>query len=308
MLYTQFPDLQWLKKQAEEGFANRKAWAGGTLQKAGWPSVIMQVKTPAICRDNIRGPLSVFSNMSGQSKVSVEKNQVTVREDFFFITNHDQHYTLEVDRNHTAETFNIHFGEYDADQVFRTLSLQPEKLLDECSFSAPAGRVEFYNKLYYRDPIFNSLAEALKNSAGNKLHYQEKLHDLLVYLLRQHSEIKKIAEKIPVLKNSTRTEILKRLSAATDFIYASYHLDISLEELARVSCLSKFHFLRLFKIAFRKTPHQFVNELKVNQAKKLLQNPDIEIRSIARSLGFENASSFSRMFYQQTGFYPSQGR
>src|SRR5690349_15562071 len=131
MIYTQFPDLQWLKKQAEEGFANRKAWMGGTLQQAGWPSVILQVKTPAICRDHIRGPLSLFTNVSGVSKVSVEKKQVTVREDFFFVTNHDQHYTLEVGRNQTTQTFNIHVGEYDADQVLRAITLHPEKLLEE---------------------------------------------------------------------------------------------------------------------------------------------------------------------------------
>nr|WP_262899503.1 AraC family transcriptional regulator [Chryseosolibacter histidini] len=95
---------------------------------------------------------------------------------------------------------------------------------------------------------------------------------------------------------------------ATDYIHSYYHQDITLEELAGVACLSKFHFLRLFKIAFQKTPHQFISEVKVQQAKTFLKRTGMEVSAIAKALGFDNTSSFSRMFYHQTGLYPSQYR
>ena len=101
---------------------------------------------------------------------------------------------------------------------------------------------------------------------------------------------------------------MKRLLIASDYIYSFYDKDITLDELAGVACLSKFHFLRLFKIAFGKTPHKFINEVKVEQSKLLLKDPGIEVYTIARSLGFQDASTFSRMFYNQTGVYPSQYR
>jgi AraC family transcriptional regulator len=308
MVYRAFPDLQWLRQQAEEGFASGKAWGGQTLPVRGWPSVILHVQAKNICRDNIRGPLSVFTNVTGKSRVTCGSKQVTIQEGYFFITNHDQRYTLEIDKNEPTETLNIHFGEYFADQVFNTLKLQPAKLLDNGFFTAPHNRIECYNKLYYRDSHFNLLAGQLKNNNGNNLFEEEKLYELMVHLLRQNNEVTKIERNIPALKNATRHEIVKRLLAATDYIYSFYHRDITLEELAGVACLSKFHFLRLFKIAFHKTPHQFINDVKVEHARVLLRRTAMEVNTIARLLGFENTSSFSRMFYHQTGLYPSQYR
>lgn len=308
MIYRQFPDLRWLKEQAEQGFSGRKAWGGHTLPVAGWPTVILNVKATNICRDNIRGPLSVFTNVSGKSRVTCGSHQVTVQEDYFFISNHDQRYTLEIDQGTSAETLNIHFGAYFAEQAFSTLKLHPEKLIDECFFTAPHHRIELYNKLYRRDNIFNHLAAELRNSNGDRLYEEEKLYDLLVLLLHQNNEISTIARRIPVLRNSTKQEILKRLLRATDYIHSYYHRDITLEELANVACFSKFHFLRLFKIAFQKTPHQFISEVKVQQAKAFLKRTGMEVSSVAKAVGFENTSSFSRMFYNQTGLYPSQYR
>lgn len=308
MIYTQFPDLQWLRQQAEEGFSSQKAWGGHTLPVAGWPTVILNVKATNICRDNIRGPLSVFTNVSGKSRVTCGGKQVTVQGDYFFISNHDQRYTLEIDKDTPAETLNIHFGAYFAEQVFSTLKLHPEKIIDECFFTALHHRIELYNKLYRRDNVFNRLATELKNNQGGKLYEEEKLYDLLIHLLRQNHEVDVIAHRIPVLKNSTKQEILKRLLIATDYIHSYYHQDITLEELAGVACLSKFHFLRLFKIAFQKTPHQFISEVKVQQAKTFLKRTGMEVSAIAKALGFDNTSSFSRMFYHQTGLYPSQYR
>jgi len=308
MVLRQFPDLQWLKKQAEESFANRKAWDGQILSNQGWPTVILNVNTSTIYRDNIPGPLSIFTNLSGRSTVTCSGRRVIVNEGFFFVTNHDQRYTLEVDKNETAETCNIHFGEYFADQAFRSISLSPEKLIDEQYFTAPAQRIELYNKLAHRDHTIDRLIRELKEVTHDRLLEEEKLYQLLVHLLRTNQQAKRYEDQLPALKTSTRKEISKRLFAATDFIYSYYDQEISLDELASVSCLSKFHFLRLFKIAFNQTPHQFITSVKINEAKILLKNSKEEVSAIAKSLGFENASSFSRAFYNQIKAYPSQYR
>lgn len=305
MFYTEFPDLQWVKTQAEEGFLSRKAWGGQTLTNAGWPSVILNVKTGSIYRDNIRGPLSIFTNLSGKSTVSCGKEITSVPQGFFYTTNQDQRYTLEVENS--AETFNIHFGEYWADQVLRSLVTSPGRLLDEAYFTVPFERIELYNRLHHRDHHFDNMIADLRNE-NDGMREEERLYDMLVYLLAKDSDVRKKARAIPALKKSTRDELVKRLLITTDYIYSLYDKDISLDELARVSCLSKFHFLRLFKIVFGKTPHQFINEVKVLQSRHLLKDPKIEVKAIARSLGFKDASTFSRMFYQQTGFYPSQLR
>lgn len=308
MVYHQFPDLHWLKKQAEQGFANRQAWGGKTLPTAGWPTIILNVKSRNTFRDNIKGPLSIFTNVSGASIVSCGNKRSLIQEGFFYVTNHDQYYTLEIDPKTPSETFNIHFGQYYADQVLRSMISSPEKLIDEAIFTTPFLRLELYNKLYSRDNIFNNIVDYLQTNCIQGLEVDEKLYTLLAHILRQDKQIKSIEQRIPALRNSTRQELHKRLVAATDYVYTFYNKDITLEELSGIACLSKFHFLRLFKIAFNKTPHQFINEIKVERAKSYLKRSNLEVNTIAKLLGFTNASSFSRTFYNHAGVYPSQYR
>jgi AraC family transcriptional regulator len=307
MVFHKFPDLQWLKTQAESNFANRQAWQGRSLPTSGWPSVVLNVKTADTYRDNIRGPLSLFTNLSGTSCVSNGGKHAKVNPGFFYVSNPDQHYTLEI-KNSSTETLNIHFGDYWADQVLRSLSTSPESLLDESVFTTPFARVELHNKLYEISSDFQRLLLELKNSGDNILKQEEKLFDVLTHLLLQNQQLKKSAARLPLIKNSTRQEIFRRLTDTTDFIYSNTSQEISLDTLASISCLSKFHFLRLFKMAFQRTPHQFINDIKVKQATSLLTKTTLEVKEISRSLGFKDSSTFSRLYFNQTGRYPSQVR
>jgi AraC family transcriptional regulator len=184
----------------------------------------------------------------------------------------------------------------------------PEKLLDESIFTTPLTRLELHNKLYKKTNSLNGLLLDLKRSGDDRLKEEEKLYEVLLYLFNEGKRIEQIEAGLPSVKNSTRKEIFKRLADATDFIYSNPHQDISLDSLAAISCLSKFHFLRLFKIAFGMTPHRFVNDVKIQQATSLLTNTKLEVKAISKKLGFKDSSTFSRLFFAQTGLYPSQLR
>jgi AraC family transcriptional regulator len=308
MLLHQFPDLAWLKRQAEQNFADRQGWAGRELPHEGWPNVVLQVSAGETCRDNIRGPLSLFMNLSGESVVTTGKRRVTVPEDFFFVTNPDQYYTLEIDRRHTAKTFNIHFGDYFADQVLRAFSSPEAHLLDH-PFECPHERLEFHNRLHHRSAALNRVvAEISQAFEPPSLWLEEKLAEVVCLLLSEEKKLLSLRAGLPVLKSSTRAEILRRLLQVTDYIHTHLDKDISLEQLSRIACLSKFHFLRLFKVAFQATPYQFINNERIRRAKKMMQHTRLEVQDIARTLGYENASAFSRMFFKQVGVYPTQLR
>ena len=90
----------------------------------------------------------------------------------------------------------------------------------------------------------------------------------------------------------------------SDYIHTHLNEDLSLEQLANVGCLSKFHFLRLFKIAFNKTPYQFINEERVRMGRQMIERTRISINEIAYSLGFMNPSSFSQNVFQSHRIVP----
>jgi len=308
MILNEFPDLAWLRSQAEKRFSDGRSWTGSKLTAKGWPNVVLNVSAGNIVRDNIRGPLSLFSNISGESVVEISNRRVPVNEDFFFLTNHDQHYTLEIEKGKRAETFNIHFGDHFCEQTFISLSQKPEQLLDN-HFQSTTGKIEFHNRLYHRDATTQLLIREIKNNnAEGSIWLEEKLYNLIANLLNREKDLAKIQSRLPALKSSTREEILKRMLIVSDYIQAHLNEDLSLDELANVGCISKFHFLRLFKIAFERTPYQFINEERVRKGRRMIEHTRFSINEIATSVGFSNPSSFSRMFFNQTGVYPTQLR
>ena len=52
----------------------------------------------------------------------------------------------------------------------------------------------------------------------------------------------------------TAPEVLERLNRARKFIDSCYDLPLNLDEISSYACFSRYHFLRLFRQAFNKTP------------------------------------------------------
>jgi AraC family transcriptional regulator len=305
MVLHEFPDLNWLKSQANSRFENRSDWNGRILKEKGWPTVLLNVKASGVYRDNIKGPFSLFGNLSGASSVKVDNRKVSIARDCFFITNAGQNYTLEIDQKSKTETFNIHFGDCFADQLIQSQSSSLEKLMDDRqpipeSFS-------FHNRLVTRTEKVNQLIGALRVNK-NELREAELLSELFIELFQDELKLNRSIKNLPALRKSTRDELIKRILLSTDYILEFYDQSLSLEELASISCLSKFHFLRLFKLAMRQTPHQFINQVRIEKSKRLLNSSNLEVNQVADRVGFADSSSFSRVFYQHVGAYPSQFR
>ncbi|NOT77036.1 MAG: helix-turn-helix transcriptional regulator [Cyclobacteriaceae bacterium] len=306
MILKQFPNLAWLKSQVADQFANRKGANGHVLENQGWPTAILNVTASNIVRDNISGPLSIFSNLSGKSHVTVDRKRVALTPGMFFISNTKQVYTLEVENQKPAETFNIHFGEAFSKKAFQSIFSSPDQLIEN-RLDARNENFGFYNRLIPSSKEFHQTISDIRSGDNDKLLVEEKLFQLVTILLNEEKKVLKISSNLTVVKQSTREEILKRLLHATDYIYSSYHHNPDLDELSRISCLSKFHFLRLFKLAYNQTPHQLITALKIQKAKELLKGKS-EIGGIARELGFDTVSSFSRLFKNESGVYPTRFR
>ncbi len=305
MLTHQFPDLEWLKRQANSSFADRKSMTGQSLPVDGWPNVIMNARAQEVVRDNIRGPLSLFSNVTGRSTVTAGKKRVTVSPDVLFITNPGQYYTLEIHEPRPAETANIHFGDEFSREALRAITLSPAQLLEE---SSTASIPNFFNRIVPAGPEYKYILNGLLTPGRTTLQEEQDLYQLLVLVSEDEQQLQKTRDRVTAIKSSTKEEIMKRMLQVTDYLYSQPEVNPDLEELARISCLSKFHFLRLFKIAFGQTPHQYITSIKVNRARTMLSTSNADVKAIATTLGYADASTFSRAFYRQLGLYPSQYR
>lgn len=93
---------------------------------------------------------------------------------------------------------------------------------------------------------------------------------------------------------------------AKTILYIRKHLNeaIELEKLAEISCLSKDHFIRLFKKELGTTPLQYINQKKIEKAQLLLITEELAVKEIAFQLAFDDYSYFNRLFKKQPALLP----
>jgi transcriptional regulator GlxA family with amidase domain len=95
-----------------------------------------------------------------------------------------------------------------------------------------------------------------------------------------------------------------RFAELIPWIMRNLHEDLSVNTLARRVCMSPSHFNRAFKNVFASTPAEFVETLRINEAKRRLSVPKRTLDTIAASVGFSDAQTFRRAFERRFGAKP----
>jgi AraC family transcriptional regulator len=123
---------------------------------------------------------------------------------------------------------------------------------------------------------------------------------LAIHLLRNYCTTQpKFSSPIDGLSQS-------KLNQVKEYIHSHLNQDIKLIELAEIVQMSPYHFSRLFKQSLGTTPHQYVLQCRIEQAKYLLQHSELSIADIAFSVGFCDQSHLTRCFKRMLGITPKQ--
>ncbi len=100
----------------------------------------------------------------------------------------------------------------------------------------------------------------------------------------------------------------KRMDQVMRFILENSHRAISLEEIAEQAFMSKEAFCRFFKLRTRRTFTQYLQQLRITEAKKLLLETDMGISQISFQVGFQTLSHFNKTFKLMTDQTPKSWR
>ncbi len=95
-----------------------------------------------------------------------------------------------------------------------------------------------------------------------------------------------------------------RINAIYEYSMKNFKRKILLEEIAEVANISPNSFCRFFKSRTRKTYSQFLTELRVGHACKLLMENNLSVKQICFESGFQNFTSFHKYFKLTTGKSP----
>jgi PAS domain S-box-containing protein len=109
-------------------------------------------------------------------------------------------------------------------------------------------------------------------------------------------------------KTSLALSGMDALKEPVDYVRKNYMRNICLEELANITHLSISALERRFKKYLGKTPKQFINEVRLENARRLLIETNLAIATIANDTGFADHSYFSRQFQKLFMQNPSEFR
>lgn len=250
----------------------------------------------------------------GEALYDVGRGRYRVGSNSYLILNQSQPYEITVDSEKAFESFCVFFEDGFAEEVHYSLVTPSPKLLDNPQLvqSAPAAPVCFFEKTYPHDDILSPtllrFKAELQNRKDDEVWMNQQLHEILQRLLHVHRGVYREVESLPAMRASTREELYRRLHRAKEFIAASFDQPVTIDEMARVACLSTNHFLRTFQQAFRQTPHQFLTTQRLERAQRLLLHTDLPVTDVCLSVGFESLGSFSSLFRRKLGASPEKFR
>jgi AraC family transcriptional regulator len=181
----------------------------------------------------------------------------------------------------------------------------------ETEGETPSGAdlIPQFPDLVFRPPV--SIAGELAHLRGSygagdpsELAAEERLLGLVSHLVQSAQGHRRIAERLPAAKASTRRLLAGRVERARQVIEDSQG-EPTLDDLARAAAISKFHLLRLFKAAFGCTPSAYVGRKRMSRARRLLRATPMTVAAIGEALGYESTSAFIRAFRRHFGVAPS---
>ena len=159
---------------------------------------------------------------------------------------------------------------------------------DIWTVALPVGASDFGKKL---EAIMRN------NASADAQELTASLAELLGRLWR-------LDNSLPFKRPSARRELIARLETAHAFLLEAADRLVSLDDLERAACLSRFHLSRSFTLAYGVPPLRFHQNIRLDAAKKRVRTGE-PIEAIAADLQFSNLSSFSRAYARRHGCRPS---
>lgn len=159
-----------------------------------------------------------------------------------------------------------------------------------------------FNKLHRMLDLFLEIAEIdyASDPMSAQMHASSVVHQIYLELYISCQNILTAKKQTPMQDSAVNT--------ALKYIQTHYQGDLSVDTICNSVSFSKYYFCKLFKEHMGITIHQYVTEFRVNKSKELLSYSKLSISSIATSVGFKSALTYTRSFEKLEHMTPSEYR
>lgn len=245
----------------------------------------------------------------GECKITINGTPYICREnDVVFIRPNILH-SFEVSEKGEFYQPHIHFDAvYDENSIKRVISYKPRdkmnekerQLIAEDVFSdipIPDVFTPYDSKSFAR--VFFDIIDIYQNKQDNyELSYKSKMLELLSMILKQF-------DAKTVCKNNSISDTIVLIKS---YIDNNYMTAITLDSLSKQFYINKYTMLRRFKEIYKINIMSYYRRLRIEYAKKALENTNISVYALAEKLSFTDIYSFSRFFKNETHLSPTEYR
>lgn len=262
--------------------------------------------TPLVFRS-----FSIKYVLEGCENYTINGNRYQVKTGQFLLANKANEGIVEIDSNRMVNAICIDIAPNIIAEVVGS-TLRPDTAIADMNLDRFFTTGEFFENRYDhgKTNLGKSLLQLGNTLVPKPLESHEFTHEFYYHLAEQlildHIPIYKQLQAVGAVKSQTRKELLRKLQTGKEFIETAFGDELSIENVARESGLSEYHFFRLFRATFGISPHQYLIHCRIENAKKLLRHPGISISDIAHMCGFADIFSFSKSFKKHTGSSPTQ--
>lgn len=154
-----------------------------------------------------------------------------------------------------------------------------------------------HDRLFVEGLVHHILQEAQEKKPGFEMYAQTLILQLLIFSCRHVKQNHMEPPEYP-------SPMHERMSEIVGFINSHYMEDLSLHLLADKFYISPYYLSRFFKEATGFTFIEYVNSVRIKEAKKLLEQSALKVNVIAEKVGFGSITHFGRVFKTVTGHTP----
>lgn len=238
-----------------------------------------------------RGALSLKLVLAGRERYWLGGQAVNVKPGNLLLVNAGQAYRSEITT--PTRSLSLFYRAEDAAEIGYFHQRDTDGLIDEETPARSALEVPQV-RIGYSPATRDALTGLLAAIDGRDLSASEQTSlSLLSAALIDAGRLVPKTALADVRRRSTRTELISRAGRAREFIEDRRGVACSLDRLVEISCLSKYHLLRVFKAVFGQTPAVYARALRLEAARRALARGHRPER-VARRSGYASAEVLRR--------------
>ncbi len=242
----------------------------------------------------------IISVISGTGVLFVEENQINMEKGFVYLIHPKQEHSIVTSiENTNSENLKL----FDVKFTIDNNAL----LIDVC-------KLKMHLQIKSTQTVNTCFNRIIKESVNKHEHYYSVicslLQEILVYLVRINlkNNLKQTQIFNLNLQEDASFEDSNLMNKLLQYINYNYMHNINIEELSRYVGINRTTLINTFKQMFGTTPMRYVNKIRLEKSKELLENTNASISDISALVGFQSIHYFSNFFKLHENITPAKYR